>query len=136
MIKLRIISVWVLLTVYGAEILAPALPFADYFLHKKYIEENLCINRDKPELHCHGTCHLKKELYRVFENKNEDPSKKDQSLPSVEIKIYTFFSAGPLYDESSGNAIENKDNIHFYSNFYSYLICHSLFRPPPARGFV
>src|ERR1044071_5964326 len=41
----------------------------DYFLHKKYIATVLCENRNKPQMHCNGKCHLKKQL--LAEQKNE-----------------------------------------------------------------
>lgn len=31
-------------------------------LNQQVIEQEFCINKDKPELQCHGNCHLKKEL--------------------------------------------------------------------------
>ena len=37
-------------------------PFVDYAINKEYIAKVLCINQEKPELACHGKCHLKKEL--------------------------------------------------------------------------
>lgn len=34
-------------------------------LNQKTIEENFCINKNKPELQCHGKCHLNKELQQT-----------------------------------------------------------------------
>jgi len=83
----------ILLSVYGAELLAPIIPFADYFLHKKYIEENLCINRDKPEMHCHGTCHLKKELNLLYkETQPEKNPEQEKGIISKITKEYTFYN--------------------------------------------
>lgn len=31
-------------------------------LNQNYIEQNLCINKNRPELECHGKCQLEKEL--------------------------------------------------------------------------
>lgn len=37
-----------------------------YFkLNQQAIEQKFCINKSKPELECHGKCHLKKELEKT-----------------------------------------------------------------------
>lgn len=41
---------------------AKTMLLADYLLNKEYIAKVLCINRDKPEMHCNGKCHLAKQL--------------------------------------------------------------------------
>lgn len=33
-----------------------------YKLNQEYIEQQYCVNKNKPSLHCHGICHLKKKL--------------------------------------------------------------------------
>lgn len=33
-----------------------------FYLHRAEIERTLCENKAKPELKCHGKCHLKKQL--------------------------------------------------------------------------
>ncbi|MCC3160667.1 hypothetical protein LJ737_25740 [Hymenobacter sp. 15J16-1T3B] len=35
---------------------------ASWWLQRDYVARVLCINRDKPQLHCNGKCHLRKEL--------------------------------------------------------------------------
>ena len=44
-----------------------------YELNKDYIARNLCVNRDKPKMHCNGCCHLKKELAQN-EKQDQAPS--------------------------------------------------------------
>lgn len=51
-----------------------------YLLNKKYITEQLCINRSKPKLHCNGKCHLAKEL---------DKEEKRQQSPANPLKEET-----------------------------------------------
>jgi hypothetical protein len=45
-------------------------PIIHYILHKKYYAEVLCKNKDKPQMHCNGKCHLKKELKEKENNQN------------------------------------------------------------------
>lgn len=35
---------------------------AGWWLNRDYVARVLCINRDKPQLHCNGKCHLAKQL--------------------------------------------------------------------------
>jgi hypothetical protein len=37
----------------------------DYALHRARITELFCINKDKPQLHCNGKCHLRKQLAKA-----------------------------------------------------------------------
>ncbi|HRH65872.1 MAG TPA: hypothetical protein PLU53_06210 [Bacteroidia bacterium] len=39
-----------------------------YVAEKSYISKVLCENKYKPSLHCHGSCHLKKELNKEEQN--------------------------------------------------------------------
>ncbi|MFN8355188.1 MAG: hypothetical protein U0Y10_12110 [Spirosomataceae bacterium] len=38
------------------------LVYLDYQLRKDYIKNYLCVNRDKPQLHCDGKCYLAKRI--------------------------------------------------------------------------
>ena len=44
--------------------------FAGFELNRNYIAEQLCINKNKPELNCHGKCFLMKKLEQA-EKKQE-----------------------------------------------------------------
>jgi len=41
--------------------------FAWYNINKQAITEQLCVNKDKPELHCDGKCYLSKQLKKTEE---------------------------------------------------------------------
>ncbi|GGF45557.1 hypothetical protein GCM10011339_37550 [Echinicola rosea] len=45
----------------------------DYVLNKEYIAENLCINRDKPEMNCDGKCFLAEKLQEAQDQKEQQP---------------------------------------------------------------
>lgn len=55
-----------LATIWLIAILAQAfskdLIILNYQLNIRYIVSHLCVNRDKPQLHCDGKCFLKKQL--------------------------------------------------------------------------
>ena len=56
-----------------------ALIIVHFKLDQKNIEKEFCLNKDKPELQCHGKCHLKKEL--------EKSDTTDLELTSIGKKI-------------------------------------------------
>jgi len=54
----------------------------DYQLNKEYIMEVLCINRDKPEMHCEGQCHLTKQLKKSEKaDRQANEKSQKQELP-------------------------------------------------------
>jgi hypothetical protein len=43
---------------------------ADYEWNKEYIAKTLCENKNKPQSHCNGKCHLKKQLAKEEKREN------------------------------------------------------------------
>lgn len=64
------------------------LIMADFYFHRDRIANELCENKDKPDLRCEGNCQLKKELEK--ENKKEIPSQFKEILPFVNSEVYAF----------------------------------------------
>ena len=58
----------------------------DYQANKNYIAEFLCVNRNKPELHCEGHCYLKKELKKAEQAENQSADQ-NQKL-KLDITLY------------------------------------------------
>lgn len=50
----------------------------DYLLRMKAIEEEHCVNKDKPELMCHGSCHVQSELAAL---EQDSPDENDPGVP-------------------------------------------------------
>lgn len=59
---------------------------ANFYINQTNIEQSLCENKSKPELHCKGHCQLKKELEKQNEPQNASEVK--------EIKL--FFDTSTL----------------------------------------
>lgn len=55
-----------------------------YEIHKDYIASVLCINRDKPELHCEGQCYLHKKMQQDEQRKNDNDIVKN----NVEVLLF------------------------------------------------
>ena len=71
-ISLALLLLWISIQQVGVVI---------YFkINQSYIETQLCENKDKPELACHGKCSLKKEL-----EKTSSESKQKSVLQTIEL---------------------------------------------------
>lgn len=49
----------------------------DFYLNQEYIVKNLCVNRNKPAMHCNGKCHLSKKLKEEDKRDQDNPERKD-----------------------------------------------------------
>jgi hypothetical protein len=67
-----------------ASMLKMYLPYIDYCINYKYISTVLCENKDKPEMQCHGKCHLEKTI-----KKAEEEDTKEKTTPAS-VKVITF----------------------------------------------
>jgi len=99
----------------------------EYVVNYEYVSKVLCVNKDKPKMHCNGKCHLMKELAKASEN--EKPISSDKKIASNEFEVLFFeeiksFNISPIY-------FSNKQKINkCYSNLYSHLNSDSVFHPP------
>lgn len=45
---------------------------AGFEMNKSYIASTLCINKDKPQLHCNGKCYLMKKLKQAQDKEEQE----------------------------------------------------------------
>ena len=99
------------------------LNYAYYNMDTISFIEELCQNKDKPELECNGKCHLKKVA------KSQD---KNQNTPESIIDFKELI----LYSNSFENIVFQpkkqirKQNSTFYQNLYSFKNLNDCFHPP------
>jgi hypothetical protein len=65
----RLISI-LLLSGFLFQGFSKVLILADYEWNKEYISKTLCENKNKPQSHCNGKCHLKKQLAKEEKREN------------------------------------------------------------------
>ncbi|MBS1658072.1 MAG: hypothetical protein JST18_08255 [Bacteroidetes bacterium] len=82
--KRLVIAITVLSLASG--MLAQSILLLHYELEKDYYSQVLCINKEKPSLHCEGKCQLRKEL---------EQEEKNEQNPAVPLKTKPGFN--PLY---------------------------------------
>jgi hypothetical protein len=64
-----------LLPLYLLTTVRTVVPFIGYAMNYHYIAEQLCENRDKPELHCNGKCHVAKEVQAQSDKEKQEGTK-------------------------------------------------------------
>lgn len=106
-------------------VLRPLVPIIDYAVNYQYISEVLCINKDRPEVHCKGKCYLSKELTKASQEDSENHKTKNRNL-----KILDFFiSTEPA--KLHVQHLETIADIPFNTQKeYSYLLLRKIFKPP------
>lgn len=101
-----------------------SLTYAYYYLDTSGFIERLCVNKDKPEMHCNGNCHLKK----VVEN-----NKTDDKIP---LKISDFREITLIIVDKVSykfiNAFLMKPEFKYYNNLYTYSKASILDHPPQS----
>jgi hypothetical protein len=107
-------------------VLKPVFPVVEYVFDYEYISEVLCVNKDKPELHCNGKCYLMKSLAKAA--KEEADQKKDNLLKKVDIPLF-FIQESEV--PSVATIIKQEHRIIQTSpSFYSYEETSNFFHPP------
>lgn len=107
-------------------LLKPVLPLGEYLLNYDYIVKELCVNKDKPVMHCNGKCHLMKELAK---NAAEDTPSSEKKTYVTQHEIFAVlevpftFSFNPVVFYNISPATE-------YKNLYSHTYNPVFFRPP------
>jgi len=104
-----------------------AFPFLcfHYELNKDYIAANFCENKDKPELHCYGKCHLDKQLAKTGDLPTSNSSKESAKVLTVDFveNLQTInFDNNPVIVNKSYKSIQDPGSLQGY--------VESVFHPP------
>ena len=98
---------------------------AHYALNKDFIAKNLCENKAKPQMHCNGKCHLKKQLQK------ED--KKEGSVPVSSKEKYEIQLFSERQSPLNNTTFDSKHDVSFcyFINVYNKHLS-AVFHPPQA----
>ncbi|NIJ45563.1 hypothetical protein FHR24_002031 [Wenyingzhuangia heitensis] len=100
----------------------------EYITCYDYIVNELCVNKDKPELQCNGKCYLMKELSKTSESEKNKGDTTKKTVYEFPVLFCQTIENTRLPFPISGVIL----NV-VYKNLYSYLISSSLFRPPNLK---
>lgn len=117
-----------LIILFLVQAIKPIIPFAEYAMNYDYIAKVLCINKEKPKMHCNGKCYLAK---MVAENTDTETEKE---LPSLRLdNLFTPVYFEEITSISSANFFEEKKcrKIPDHQiNSYLFSFTYYLFKPP------
>ena len=122
----RLITYFLLLSTLSVN-LAPAFIFAGFELNKDYIANTLCVNRDKPQLHCNGKCYLMKKLKAAEENEKKENSRQ-------KIELFSGYLTIQIVNNLKTQFFPETDlkPIPCYISFYVNNVSGSIFKPPAS----
>ena len=88
---------WALLCIYFLSILRVYQPYINYSVNYKYISSVLCVNKEKPSVHCNGKCYLSKELKKTAEEESQKKSVAQKVIEVETIPAGTEFLSATMY---------------------------------------
>ncbi|MHC5354656.1 hypothetical protein ACYSNX_10880 [Myroides sp. LJL115] len=103
----------------------PIFPVLDFVINYDAIQE-LCINKNLPELQCNGTCHLKNELAKTAQSENPFAAKKTFQL-HYEI---LFFENQTYKSQDKLHIATQPQHGDWYLDLYSFLPNFKEKKPP------
>lgn len=115
--------------------LAKAIYIAYWNLNQEIIEKTFCENRYKPEMECHGQCHLVKTLKKIDDSKEENEENEEKNhfnwnkLAEIFISTDVFLSKNTISNYLTKTSLEPSDNFYF-SNTYHFDRLYRIFQPP------
>lgn len=85
-----------LLLAFTASSFSKAVIVVGFYANQDYIAKNLCVNRDKPQMHCNGHCQLCKRLAREDgQDKSNPDSRPDHSSEVLFCQEFPVTSPAP-----------------------------------------
>lgn len=97
-----------------------------FLSNQDFITRNLCENRAKPEMHCNGKCHLRKQI-----------KKDEQEIPKIpaSVKNYETLSESVCENLFAGFIFASSSDFVFpeSGNFSEQDFLRSVFHPPTVN---
>lgn len=118
--KLKILSTIFLFTTILIQTFSSYIIQADFYMNQSYIAKTLCVNKDKPMMHCNGKCYLAKKL-----------NQQDQQAPAaknLKFDIQPFFV--PNAFKLTTINLSEKINYYTVNDFTIATLPHVIFHPP------
>lgn len=105
----------------------PIVPLMEYIAFYDYFKNELCINRDKPQLECNGKCHLDKEMSKASDTDRPISDKKDYRVQVETTLLFCLSIEG--YDLFRHINFQSIVNL-LYLNLYRFNTIDEMFHPP------
>jgi hypothetical protein len=124
---MRLYTAVILFLLMSIQLASPFIVNLAWHANKDFIQKNLCINIEKPAIHCKGKCQLTKQYNKIFtgqENNNENTMKLKISFIDNFISELTSFQV-----KNIGEIVLEKKLLSF-SNSYHFLYYQTCIKPP------
>ncbi len=106
------------------------LMWSSYKINQAFIEKTICINRDRPEVMCHGKCYLTK---KIVEDKGENKSTIPIPAPD-DMKQLVYFQT--IFQAEFNSFLKAKHKTLFQTSTFTGQSCLvDIFQPPRAYSF-
>lgn len=123
---MKLFWVPILILLVAVQSFSKWLILLDYQVNQNYIAQNLCENRNKPQMRCKGKCQLKKKL-AADENQNQG---NEGSTAKVKFAEVLFADPQPLVSITA--FLDNAPSLNGHYQFYLYSAPLSAPFHPPA----
>lgn len=108
-------------------VLRPVMPIVNYMVNYDFIAQNLCENRDKPEMSCNGKCYLSKELAKT----TDTFPKQDNSKINIQILADSFVASDIFsFSELNIGFNEKPKQNSYLALCYHFSLNSNIFHPP------
>lgn len=121
--KFKVISLLLVITLSFQCLIKIGL-ISYYSINIEYIINELCENKDKPELKCEGKCYLKKKMNEA------DKAEKQATEIFKQIEFPVFITHVSLSLQPEYILVQN--TLAELNNLYSYSLHNKIFHPPLA----
>ncbi len=105
----------------------PLIVYFQFKSNQSYISQELCVNKERPKLHCEGRCFLMKKIEKLHQ-KREAQRPSSPVMPDVEkekINLYSYEIEGKSFS-MAGSSLNSKGD-----GWFRLSICLSPETPPP-----
>jgi hypothetical protein len=96
-----------------------------YELRKEYVVKNLCVNKDKPKLHCNGKCHLRKQLKKTSEQQD-----KENQSSKEEVVVAVAFVLPVVWQPAYSHPVAAVQHVSSYTAPQGIILPTDIFHPP------
>lgn len=96
---------------------------ADFYMNQSYIAKNLCVNRDKPMMHCNGKCYLAKKIKQQEKQDQQAPASRNERFD-----VILYFA--PFYTALQNDQPATKNKFFIKDENLVSSCSSSIFHPP------
>lgn len=121
----RFIAITLIVALVGAN-LSRFFVYAGFSANQKYIAQNLCINKNRPWLHCNGHCYFMKKVQQA-----EETEKKQAAQDNLNRLSVSFFQQPYSLNFTAQVIFEiNQNWFPAYHHQYKNCCIDAVFQPP------